>query len=70
MVKVGVTHCSIGDLVWVRSKKVCGVVLSWNITNDDMLEYEVQYSKRIGWFPEYDIDYTKCLEGGDQRKNM
>lgn len=49
----------LGDLVWVKSKKKCGVILSWYVDEDDLLMFEVEINGgKIKRIPEYDIDYT------------
>jgi len=54
----------IGDLVWIPKKKVSGVILSWEVINDDLMIFQIQYEKNkktfMKYFPEYEIEYKGC----------
>jgi len=54
----------IGDLVWIPKKKVCGVILSWEVSDDDWVILQIQYEKNnktfMKYFPEYEIEHKRC----------
>jgi len=58
------TMYKIGDLVWMPKKKICGVILSWEVSDDDLMIFQIQYEKNnktfMKYFPEYEIEYKRC----------